>query len=76
MENRRTRINRAEKEKNFRPIEGIDRTAEIAVPIIASGDVSGAVLLMTGDTDTEPGEAELKMTQAAALFLGRVMEDA
>ena len=76
MESRKTRVRRTESDEAFRPVEGVDRTAEIAVPIIASGDVSGAVLLMHGDTDAMPGDADLKLTQAAALFLGHVMENA
>lgn len=75
MESRRARLP-SDEDRNFRPVEGIDRVAEIAVPIISSGDVSGAVLLMAGDTTVQPGDTELKLTQAAATFLGRVMEDA
>ena len=74
MESRRAHTPTAA-EKDFRPVEGIDRTAEIAVPIIAAGDVSGAVLMMTGDTAGTAGDTELKLAQTAAAFLGRVLED-
>ncbi len=56
----------------FRPVEGVDRMSELAVPIIAAGDVSGAVVMLTGETGA--GETEVKLVQAAAGFLGRVME--
>lgn len=73
MENR---VSRTPGEKNpFRPVEGIERMAEIAVPIIASGDVAGAVVMMEGETPGAGGETEWKLTQAAAGFLGRVMEN-
>lgn len=75
MENRRPYTQRSASEPAFRPVEGIDRTAALAVPILASGDVAGAILLLTGDTASIPGDAEQKAAQIAALFLGHVMEE-
>jgi AbrB family transcriptional regulator (stage V sporulation protein T) len=57
----------------FRPVEGIDRMTEIAVPIIAAGDVSGAVVMLAGEA--AGGDAEVKLALTAAGFLGRVMEN-
>ena len=57
----------------FRTVEGVDRTAPIAVPILAAGDVSGAVVMLSGDAPG--GDAEVKLAQTAAAFLGRVMEN-
>ena len=56
----------------FRPVEGVDRMSELAVPIIAAGDVSGAVVMLSGDIGA--GDSEVKLVQTAAGFLGRVME--
>ena len=75
MESRRSYAQNGVSDAPFRPIEGIDRTAAMAMPILASGDVVGAVLLLTGDTPTTPGDAEQKAVQIAALFLGHVMEE-
>ena len=58
----------------LQPAEGIDRTAAAAFPIIASSDITGAVILLSGDTGEPPTETEVKLTQAAAAFLGRHME--
>jgi AbrB family transcriptional regulator (stage V sporulation protein T) len=57
------------------PVEGIDRLAKVVYPIVASSDVSGAVVLLQGsETETDIGETETKLTQAAAAFLGKQLE--
>ena len=45
------------------------------MPILAGGDVFGAVVLMHGDSGAAPGETEQKLAQTAAAFLGRLMEE-
>lgn len=57
----------------LRPVEGMDRAAAAISPIIASSDVTGAVILLA-DGDSTPTETEIKLAQAAAAFLGRHME--
>ncbi len=59
----------------FRPVEGVDRTAEVVYPIIASSDVTGAVILLGNDGDEVPTESETKLAQVAASFLGKQMEE-
>ncbi len=71
----RQRYVAARGEPELRPVEGVGRTAGVAYPIIASSDVTGSVLMMTGDTADPPTETEVKLTQAAALFLGKQLED-
>ena len=56
------------------PVEGVNRPASIICPIIASSDVTGAVVLLYGDEASPPGETEVKLTHAAASFLGKQME--
>ena len=55
-------------------MEGIERTALIAFPIISAGDVCGSVVLLGEDSD-QPSEAEEKLLCAAAGFLGKQMEE-
>lgn len=57
------------------PVEGMDRPAAVIFPIIASSDVTGAVILLEGETETVPGETEIKLAQVAANFLGKQMEE-
>ena len=75
METRRGFVARRGDTNAVQPVEGVDKTASVAYPIIASGDVTGAVVLLFGETQTYPEDAENKLTQAAAAFLGRQMEE-
>lgn len=65
------------KTKDFLPIEGIDRKASLIFPIIASGDVTGAVIMLTTDDKKTEGsiESDTKLAQTAATFLGKQMEE-
>ena len=56
-------------------VEGIDRPVALAVPILAAGDMAGAVILLQSDTPTTPGEAEMKLASTGAAFLARQMEE-
>lgn len=47
---------------------------EAISPIISAGDAIGAVILLAKDTKTEFGDAEAKLAETAAGFLGRQME--
>ena len=46
----------------------------VAAPILAEGDLMGCVLLLLGPEDAPLGEAEQKLVQTVAGFLGRQME--
>lgn len=56
------------------PVEGLHHTAEVAVPIISSGDISGAVVILSAE-NIRATQTELKLAQVAASFLGKQMED-
>ena len=75
MEARRTYIAKAGEMKKVSALEGVERNVSIAVPIIASGDVGGAVVFLTPDTGAVADEADVKLAQVAAAFLGRQMEE-
>jgi AbrB family transcriptional regulator (stage V sporulation protein T) len=57
------------------PVENLDRNAAIAYPIVGSGDVSGAVVLLFNDNGSAPTQAEIKLAQVAASFLGKQTEE-
>lgn len=57
------------------PAIGIERKASVAAPIIAAGDVSGAVVLLGDEKLSVPNTADIKLVQVAANFLGRQMEE-
>lgn len=74
MENRRSYAADGQTLENVQPIEGLEHNAGVIYPIIASGDVMGAVVLLSGENVKLPSPAEIKLAQSAAAFLGKQME--
>lgn len=75
--NERTTVVAVKEEKTFvqittEEIEGV--TAQVICPIICEGDAIGAVALLSRDSKAKFGEAEVKLVNTAAGFLGRQME--
>jgi len=75
MEERLSHVAKPGDGKRITPLEGIGRTAAVIMPIISMGDVTGAVCLLTPETGAVPSEADIKLTQVAAAFLGKQMEE-
>ena len=73
MEQRSHYICRQDSER-LRPIDGMDREAAAAFPIVGSGDVSGAVILLLHENGACPTQTEIKLAQIAASFLGKQTE--
>ncbi len=73
MQNRKNFVSAGKSE--FHPVEGVDRAASVVCPIIASSDVTGAVVLLQGEDDGTPDQTETKLAQVAASFLGKQMEE-
>ena len=57
------------------PCEGSDKHILGACPLLAGGDVAGAVLLLSADKSARPGESEQAALQIAASFLAKQVED-
>ena len=55
--------------------EGLDRNVGVMYPIIGSGDVMGAVMVLTNGSGDKPNQTEVKLVQVAAGFLGKQMEE-
>ncbi|MEG1972315.1 MAG: stage V sporulation T C-terminal domain-containing protein [Oscillospiraceae bacterium] len=75
MESRKNYLLESTTQKSLFPVEGVDRRAVAAAPIIASGDVCGAVMFLMGEENTLAKDGEIKMINTAAAFLGRQMEE-
>ncbi len=60
---------------SLQPIEGVDREAAIAFPIVGGGDVLGAVVFLMGEQKVAPSATDVKLAQVAASFLGKQMEE-
>ena len=63
----------SEEEAGIKPVDGTERQVSIACPILSAGDAAGAVMFITSD-QKKPDDAQIKLIQAAALFLGKQME--
>jgi AbrB family transcriptional regulator (stage V sporulation protein T) len=75
--NNRESVVAAKGDRNFIPVcrETEDEYQHEAIsPIICEGDVIGSVILLEIDHKSKMGEVEQKLTQSAAGFLGRQME--
>jgi len=75
MENRRSFTLRPGDISEFFPVEGLERRAVVCFPVIAAGDINGAVLLLENDAGQPPRDTEIKLAQVAAGFLGKQMEE-
>ena len=75
MQNRKNFTATSADAKQVLPVEGVNRSAGVVVPILAAGDVTGTVTLLLPENNTPPGDAENKLTQVAASFLGKQMEE-
>lgn len=59
---------------SFSPADGIGMNVSVMSPIIGSGDVLGAVAILS-DKDLTPSQTNVKLVQVAASFLGKQMEE-
>ena len=63
-------------EKHIRVSETVDRYhLGVATPILSEGDLMGCVMILLEEKDPAPAEAEQKLVQTVAGFLGRQMEN-
>ena len=58
------------------PIEGVDRFAVACAPIMADGDVNGAVIMLSDKENSAVDEKTKALVEAAAMYFGKQMEDA
>ena len=62
-------------EQPIRAAEGTDKYhLGVAAPILSQGDLMGCVMLLLGENDSPLGEADQKLAQTVAGFLGKQME--
>ncbi len=75
MEARRLHLCRPQDGETLQALEGVERATCVCAPILASGDVAGAVVLLANETAAHATDADGKLAQVAAGFLGRQMEE-
>ena len=59
---------------NFIAAEGVDKYAVAAMPILSSGDVTGAVVFLESEKSKTVSELQKSLICAAAQFLGKQIE--
>ena len=75
MESRKSYCATQQNAGDIQPIEGVENSAAVIYPIIAAGDVTGAVVMLSSESIKVPSGAEIKLAQSAAAFLGKQMEE-
>ena len=56
------------------PVEGAELAAACIFPIISSGDLNGAVVILQKESGEHPEDMQLKLAEVAAGFLGSQIE--
>ncbi len=75
IEQRQLYTAQSEQNKIFPTVISESHYVSVACPIFSEGDVMGAVLsLHPADSFTSPDDAEIKLIQTAATFLGKQLE--
>lgn len=75
IEQRKSYVLKSGEEKKLNPIEGVDRFAIACSPILASGDVNGAVIMLGDGTNDAATAEQSALVQAAAMYFGKQMEE-
>ena len=74
IEQRKSLYHRSADDVKLNPIEGVNRFAIACAPIMAEGDVNGAVIMLSDDDASVADEKQSALVEAAALYFGRQME--
>lgn len=75
LESRKNYLYTSHNDVKVFPVEGIDRPAIACSPILASGDVTGAVAFLAPNNEAVASEVQQNLIQAAAQFLGKQIEE-
>lgn len=75
LERRMKFVSNAEETEQIQPLEGVDKFAGVFMPIISSGDITGAVIILKNNKNDVTTEAEEKICTVAANFLAKQTEE-
>lgn len=74
IEQRKSLYHKTANDVKMNPIEGVNRFAIACAPILAEGDVNGAVIMLSDNENSVANEKQTALVEAAALYFGRQME--
>lgn len=75
LEGRIKYVSTSEESENIQPLEGVDKYAGVFTPIISSGDITGAVIILKNDKNDFATETDEKICTVAADFLAKQTEE-
>lgn len=75
IEQRKSHVYRSYEDNRLVPIEGVDKYAIACSPIIAQGDVNGAVMMLAGDGAEYATPERTALVEAAAMYFSKQMEE-
>ena len=75
MNSRQMYCHHGDGQESLYPCEGANKSILVGCPILAGGDVGGAVLLLTEDRQAQPDQISQALVQLAAGFLAKQLED-
>lgn len=74
IEQRKSLYHRTVGEEKINPIEGVNKFAIACAPIMAEGDVNGAVIMLAKDDNSTVDDKQTALIEAAAMYFGKQME--
>ena len=75
IESRKPVVYTSLEDKRINPIEGVDKYAIACAPIMAQGDVNGAVVMLSGDGSEYATPEQTALVKAAAMYFSKQMEE-
>ena len=75
IEGRKPVVYASLEDKRINPIEGVDKYAIACAPIVAQGDVNGAVVMLSGGGSEYATPEQTALVKAAAMYFSKQMEE-
>lgn len=75
IETRKPLVYASLEDKRINPIEGIDKYAIACAPIVAQGDVNGAVVMLSSTGEEYATPEQTALVKAAAMYFSKQMEE-
>ena len=75
QENRRNYLYASQDTQKLMPVEGVDRHALAASPILVAGDIYGTISILASEPNSLAVESDNKLVLVAANFLAKQMEE-
>ncbi len=75
IEGRKPLVYASLEDKRINPIEGVDKYAIACAPIVAQGDVNGAVVMLSGGSSEYATPEQTALVKAAAMYFSKQMEE-